>query len=451
MKTGRSIYGWLLFVCLWSVEYAEPVGAQVNADDEFEDYLSSIEADFYNFEDSINRDFANYLEQAWQEFTVYEGTEPPVYAGGISFAGAGDIPFVQPGDSFFGSSLHYPCQAGKDLSLSGLSEKEVADGWRKLGADDFTSFFKAYMDYSRQFSLNDWGNYQLLEYVSRQHYPTFSHHEQTLFLFYTLSNVGYKVKIGRAEKDALVLLLPFAEEVYKLPFIRAGERKYYVLDIASRRLKKLYSIVSDYPKAEKIVSLKIPKALNFQENKIARTLTGNYPLSLSLNRNLLDFYATFPLCDLSVYFGTEPSVAFTGFMDKAVKAHLTGKPRSEQIAWLLDFVQQAFTHKPDVEVHKTEVYYFPEETAFYPYVDCEDLSVFLSWLLCRYVTSEVLILFYPTHVAVAVERYEGYRGEVLKYRDKEYLICDPSYREAAPGKVIPACASLKPVIVSYSK
>ena len=73
MKKSRFIYGWLLFVCFLNVKYAEPAEAQVSAEDEFEDYLSSIEADFYNFEDSINRNFADYLEQAWQEFTVYEG------------------------------------------------------------------------------------------------------------------------------------------------------------------------------------------------------------------------------------------------------------------------------------------------------------------------------------------------------------------------------------------
>ena len=72
---------------------------------------------------------------------------------------------------------------------------------------------------------------QLLKYASMQLYPSFHPRERTLFLFYALSNAGYKAKIGRVEKDVLVLLLPFAEEVYKLPFIKAGEEKYYVMDI----------------------------------------------------------------------------------------------------------------------------------------------------------------------------------------------------------------------------
>lgn len=447
MKESLSLYGWLLVVCLWSAGHTEPVTAQVSMDDDFESYLSAIEEDFYTFQDSINRDFADYLEQAWQEFTVYEGTEPPVYAGGgdcdptqVPVSVERSQTAGEPHNSFFGCTLQLPVLPAKSLSLSGLSEKAVADGWRKLASEDFTSFFGAYRGYSRKLHLNDWGNYQLLKQISQQQYASYSQRERTLFLFYTLSNAGYRVKIGRAGEASLVLLLPFAEEVYRLPFIRVGEEKYYVLDTGSERLKKLYSISSDYPKAEHIVSLKIRDALVFPEDNVRH-----------INRNLLDFYATYPLCDLSVYFCSSPSGAFAGYMDMVVKKNLEGKPGLEQIAWLLNFVQHKFTHKPDVEVHGSEVYYFPEETAFYPYADCEDLSVFLSWLVRRYVGGDVLVLYYPAHVALAVESRPGYKGGMLKYRNKEYMICDPSYKGAAPGKVIPVCASLKPVIVSYFK
>lgn len=443
-------YVWLVFVCFWNVKYAELAGAQVNEEDEFEDYLSYIECDFYNFEDSINRDFADYLEQAWQEFTVYDGVEPPPFAGVLLFPGAKEPLFEQSHDLFFGSPLCFPDIRRENISLSNLSEREIAAGWRRLGSVDLTPFFKVYMRYSQQFCLNDWGNYQLLVYASRFLFPSLSSHEQTLFLFYVLSNAGYKVKIGRADKE-LVLLLPFAENVYKLPFIVVENRKYYVMDLSLGKLKKLYSIVPDFPKAEKFLSLHISKALEFPENTVERKFAGKYSFTLYLNRNLLDFYATFPLCDLSVYFSAEPSKIFTGYVDQFVRVHLKGKSRLQQIAWLLDFVQQTFTHKPDIEVHKAEVYYFPEETFFYPYADCEDLSVLLLWLVRRYVTDDVLILYYPTHVAIAVECREGYLGATLNFRNKEYLICDPSYRGAKPGMLIPSCASLKPVIVSYFK
>lgn len=451
MKKCGMIWICFLFVLLGRIECLDTLVAQVRDEEEFADFLSSIQTDFYTYEDSINRNFADYLEQSWQEFTVYEGIEPPVYTDGTVCLEQKETVALERDGSFFGSSLHFPSTVEDKLSLSGLSEKEVADGWRSLGDQDFTSFFKTYMGYSRQFSLNDWGNYQLLKYATLQRNTALTSYEQTLFLFYVLSHAGYRAKIGRAGKDVLVLLLPFEEEVYKRPYIRVGGKKYYIMDLSSQPFKKLYSIESDYPKSDRVISLQIPVALDFPIDKVDRHFTGKYPCSLSANRNLLHFYATIPLCDLSVYFNASLSTWFTQLMDDVVSKHLKGKRQSEQMAWLLDFVQQLFTHKPDVEVHAKEVYYFPEETAYYPYADCEDLSVFLSWLVRRYITNDVLILYYPTHVAIAVKRYEGYRGEVFTYGGKEYLICDPSYRGSVPGKVIPSCASLKPVVVSYVK
>ena len=140
MKKSRFIYSWLLFVCFFNVKYAEPAEAQVSAEDEFEDYLSSIEADFYNFEDSINRNFADYMEQAWQEFTVYEGTEPPVYAGGLFFTGTIETTLVHPRDSFFGSFLHFPYMVpgGNYRSVHGVYFQNQAilyrTVWKELSA-----------------------------------------------------------------------------------------------------------------------------------------------------------------------------------------------------------------------------------------------------------------------------------------------------------------------------
>lgn len=81
MKGRRSLLGLFFLVCLLGMSHTERIAAQGSLEDDFEEYSSAIEADFYSFEDSISHDFADFLEQAWQEFTVYEGTEPPLYAG----------------------------------------------------------------------------------------------------------------------------------------------------------------------------------------------------------------------------------------------------------------------------------------------------------------------------------------------------------------------------------
>ena len=100
MKKSRFIYSWLLFVCFLNVKYAEPAEAQVSAEDEFEDYLSSIEADFITSKTVLTGILQIIWNKPGKEFTVYEGTEPPVYAGGLFFTGTIETTLVHPHDSF---------------------------------------------------------------------------------------------------------------------------------------------------------------------------------------------------------------------------------------------------------------------------------------------------------------------------------------------------------------
>lgn len=168
MKGRRSLLGLFFLVCLLGMSHTERIAAQGSLEDDFEEYSSAIEADFYSFEDSISHDFADFLEQAWQEFTVYEGTEPPLYAGnGSADAVSSFLPAVRTQEGvdnlFFGRLLQFASFPGKACSLSGFSEKQVADGWRQLAAADFTTFFETYTCYSNEMGLNGWGNYLLFK------------------------------------------------------------------------------------------------------------------------------------------------------------------------------------------------------------------------------------------------------------------------------------------------
>lgn len=454
----KFLYGCFLGALFW-LSGTENAFSQVEADEDFDTYQAAIVSDFYTFEDSIRSDFAHFLEQAWQEFTVYKGTEPPLYSSVISVPASFDTgrPVVKdkvqtvPDDSFFGMAIRLATLPGKQFSLPGVGEKQVAEGWRKLSKENFTSFFEDCKALTKMSNLNGWGKFLLLNYIGNHEYASFSSSERVLFLFYVLSNWGYKVKIGRGEGNTLVLLLPFKEEVYRMPYIRMGNVKYYLMDTGMGTVnpERLYSFEAEYPPACNMLSFSVPEALRFPENTITRKFTGTYQVSVELNRYLLDFYATYPLCDLSVYFKAEASAGFTVSLGQYIKQQLDGKSPLACVSWLLDFVQRLFVHKSDDAVHGKEMYYFPEESCFYPYADCEDLSVFLFHLLRMYTDRDLLVLYYPLHVAVAVENCEGYKGDLLRYGEKEYMICDPSYKGVAPGKVIPACAALKPLVVSY--
>lgn len=445
-----------IVICLFGNIGEDTLSAQSSFEDEFNTYQAAIEEEMSTYTDSIDADFALFLEQAWLEFMVYEGTKPTIYTGGIrqtsSFKTVSFENYLPAESSlFFGQSVDISTVVTPPVRLRDTSEKQVASAWRVFSESGLTLFLNDCSQVRRFLGLNDWGYYLLLRQMTQQRFPSLSANEQVVLLFYLLNHSGYKAKVGRSGDVSLILLLPFNEEVYYCPFIKVGEEKYYVWAAGKEVLPRLYSFARDYQEEAHCLSLSVSTPVTFSGQSIVkdRTYAGHKPFQALLNRSVLDYYATWPLCNLLVYFKAQPSVSFARSLDKALSGSLSGKSVFDQIAFLLHFVQNSFIHKPDVEVHGVEKYYFPEEVFYYSYSDCEDLSVFLAYLVHHFTGKEILILYYPEHVAIAVEEMEGYTGSFLQYKGKRYFICDPSYKDAAPGKVIPACDSLKPLVEYY--
>ncbi len=432
-----SLFCVCLFLLLSGWSGGNTLQAQ-NLQDEFDDYLATITGQFYTYLDSIDLAFARLLEDEWQEFTVYEGTDVPLYSRSHLHTDNEATPVFSAtqekaagASSFYGQSITLPVMQPPAIAIGSLSEKEAANAWRMLFRHDFTTLLAGVNRYCRSLSLNDWGKYLLLRFVVDTHFPVGTANGQTLLLSYLLLHTGFDVKMAFAGQG-LVLLLPVKEEVYQLPFIRLGDVKYYLPGVQPGGVKKLLTSVHAYPGEVHPVSLE---------------LSG--PLAFAYDKPLIDLYATWPLCDLSVYFRARPARSFRQKADALLKDELAGKSPIEQVSFLLRWVQQSVTHIPDMDRHGREVYYFPEETLYHRYADCEDLSVLLHWLICTYTSCRTATLFYAGHVAVAIEAPAGYAGTVLLHQDKAYIICDPSYKGAPMGEVVPANKSLHPTVVSY--
>lgn len=409
-----------------------------NLQDEFDDYLAAITGEFYAYLDSIDLEFARLLEDEWQEYIVYEGTPPPMYSRShTTFAPVVPQKPVVAADrlpettTFYGQPVTLPAMQPPVFTVGSLSEKQVADAWRTLFRYDFTTLLSGVNRYCHSLSLNDWGKYQLIRHVVDTRFLSGSPHERTVLLSYLLIHAGVDVKMAFAAQG-LVLLLPLKEEVYQTAFVRLGDAKYYLLDSPFGSVKSIFASAHAYPGEVQPVSLEIAR-----------------PLAFAYDRHLIDLYGTWPLCDLSVYFRSRPSRSFRKKMDDVFGKDLAGKSPLEQVALLLDGVQQTVAHIPDADLHGKEVYYFPEETVFHRQADCEDLSVLLDWLIRTYTSCRTVALLYQDHVAVAIEAPAGYAGQVLTHRDIQYIICDPSYKGAPMGEVVPANNAVRPRVVSY--
>ncbi len=426
-----------LFVLPFCGEIDKGLRAQ-NMQEEFDAYLTAITGEFYTYLDSIDLVFAQMLEDEWTELLVYEGTEPPRYGRSPSdqqrslpSTAAALSGEAEEDAAFYGQPVTLPAPPLPAFTLGSLSEKGVADAWRTLYRTNFTTLLAGVNRYCQSLALNDWGKYLFVRYAVDSRFPSCPPQERTLLLSYLLLHTGLEVKMAFANQG-LVLLLPLREEVYQTAFVRIGDRAYYLPDAPEAKVKRVFASAHAYPGEVRPASLALTR-----------------PLAFAYDRHLIRFYATWPLCDLSVYFRARPVRSFRQRMDETVGRDLSGKAALEQVALLLSRVQQQATHIPDDRLHGREVYYFPEETAFLGQADCEDLSVWLYWLIRTYTACRTVALLYPNHVAVAIEAPAGYDGKALVHNGIRYILCDPSYKGAPMGEGVPSAQSATPVVVSY--
>ena len=104
---------------------------------------------------------------------------------------------------------------------------------------------------------------------------------------------------------------------------------------------------------------------------------------------------------------------------------------------LLNFVQTAFVYEYDNKVWGGDRAFFAEETLYYPYADCEDRAIFLSRLVRDLLRLDVILVFYPGHLAMAVCFTQNVAGDYIMLNGKKYIICDPTYIGAPVGLTMP--------------
>ena len=81
--------------------------------------------------------------------------------------------------------------------------------------------------------------------------------------------------------------------------------------------------------------------------------------------------------------------------------------------------------------------FFSEESLYYPYCDCEDRSILFSRLVRDLVGLDVILVYYPGHLASAVRFDEDLPGDYIALNHRKYMVCDPTYIGASIGMSMP--------------
>lgn len=437
---------------------------------DFENYKAQENARFEAYRDKENKAFAAFLKNKWVEVKTEPALpsipSPPLPAEIIQAAPeespvsvptptpeSTPIPeptpeptAVSPSDNtprleliYFGSTLQIPFDPKINFQPIGISESDISHYWTEMSKVDFSITQKYIERVSQSMQLGDWAKFALVRQLSEKLHT--SADAQILFQFFMWNQMGYHARVG-ASSGRLILLLPSIHKLYGLPFVQLGGNRYYI--VSGSLATSMTSFTKDFSRSNRALNMELQQSPVFTKKQKHRNLRPKSPsidAAFEYNENLTDFLYIMPQTDLDVIFKAQVSKEVTERFKQELMPILSGKSEFDQVSVLLSFVQNSFPYQTDQEQFGKEKYFYVEEILHYPYSDCEDRTVFFAWLVRTLVGLPVIGLSYESHVATAVQFSAITKGDAINWKDKRYIVCDPTYIGAGIGLSMPSIRS----------
>ena len=359
------------------------------------------------------------------------------------------IPTVEPTDDptstislkFYGTVIKIKFPEPDKFKLKSLNEDDLSAAWKELSSDAYDVTLKDALDARKKYQLCDWAYVDLLKQVTEKQYG--ESNEAVFMQDYLLTQSGYRVRLGASEKQ-LYLLIASQYDLYNRSFFTLNGVKFYAVAGKVKGLK-----VCNAPfENEKTLSMQIAqpqKLTNLATDE--RTLVSKRGVTVKskVNKNDINFFDKYPEACIggdgttkwAVYANTPLSPAIKQSLYPQLKATTDKLGEKEAVGAILNWVQTAFKYEYDDKVWGHDRVFFAEETLYYPACDCEDRSILFSRLVRDILGLDVVLLYYPGHLATAVHFTQPVKGDYLTYKGKDYVVCDPTYINAGVGRTMP--------------
>lgn len=347
--------------------------------------------------------------------------------------------------SFYGTNLTVRLDESRRIDLGKISPYRVADALQYFSTEAYDNLLFDCLKIRGKYKLCDWAYLLMLKALTEQ-YSGAGTDESTLLLGYLYCQSGYKVRFA-TDGNRLYLLVASEHVIFgKGSYVVGGEKFYPLEDMEGA----LLICEAAFPK-EQTLSLYIPEQPLFGEGEtdMRKITSARYPdisVEVSVNRNLMDFYDSYPSSYVgkdfttrwAMYANTPMAENVQESMYAVLKEKLAGLSQLDAVERLLNLVQTGFVYEYDEKVWGGDRAFFAEETLYYPFCDCEDRSILFTRLVRDILKMECVLVFYPGHLAAAVHFDEQPGGAYYTAADgKSYTLCDPTYIGAGVGREMP--------------
>lgn len=362
-------------------------------------------------------------------------------------------PYKRVSIGYFGTIITIGFPTNDNLHLRALKEDAIADAWQQLSDSRYDITVSTALQARKANALCDWAYMQVLQAVTEKQYGTTN--EAVLMQAFLMTQSGYRIRLGMSD-TRLYMLVASLYDIFHLRYYTLDGTKYY--DISGEKNAKIRITKAKYEK-EKSLSLQMTQ-LPLLNNDPApkRTLTSRKGVTASVcvNKNLIDFFNTYP----QACFGGNQTTRWAAYantpIEQSVKDMLYPPLRKtistmnehDAVGILLNWVQTAFEYGYDDEIWGGDRAFFAQETLYYPYCDCEDRAILFSHLVRDLLGLDVVLLYYPGHLATAVAFSEDVNGDYLTYSNRKYVVCDPTYINAGVGRTMPSMNNRQAQIIA---
>jgi hypothetical protein len=329
-----------------------------------------------------------------------------------------------------------------EFPFKNISNDTISQSWEHLSKLDLSIFLSEIKKQKEVLNLNDWALYLLVNNVGNELYK--DENKANIFTWFVFVKMGFDTKVGYS-KDTIYLMSSVKQSLYQIPFFTMDGKKYYILTPKGRlnTIGSIYTYEANYPSAITPLSFDMSaKALKIYTNEKMKDFSfktngKTYNIQGSFSGDLVEFYKTFPQSEYQLYFDSQKSPFIKSSLLSSLKPLVEGKSEIEAVNILLHFVQTSFAYKTDDEQFRYEKVFFPEETLYYPYSDCEDRSIIFSYLVENLLGLDVVGLKFEDHLATAVNFSSKIDGDSFMFEGKRYTISDPTYINANVGMTMP--------------